>query len=138
MTLSILAIDKTKEKILKIVLEYLILTLFFSLFGAIYEVFSHGVYSYRMIYAFGYPLILGLVPVLIMHFSRIKKLPGTLSGQLYRCGIYTLTIGSVVKGVLEIYGTTSRLSDLYTPAGFLLILAGFLLFLIGNLLAKNK
>lgn len=138
MTLSILAIDKTKEKMLKIVLEYLILTIFFSLFGAIYEVFSHGVYSYRMIYAFGYPLILGLVPVLIMHFSRIKKMPGTLSGQLYRCGIYTLTIGSVVKGVLEIYGTTSRLSDLYTPTGYLLILAGFLLFLIGNLLAKNK
>lgn len=138
MTLSILAIDKTAEETKKRILEYLILTIFFALFGAIYEVFSHGVYSYRMIYAFGYPLILGLVPVLIMHFSRIKKMPGTLSGQLYKCGIYTLTIGSVVKGVLEIYGTNSRLSDLYTPAGYLLILAGFLLFLIGNLLAKNK
>lgn len=138
MTLSILAIDKTAEETKKIVLEYLILTIFFALFGAIYEVFSHGVYSYRMIYAFGYPLMLGLVPMLIIHFSRIKKMPGTLSGQLCRCGIYALTIGSVVKGVLEIYGTTSRLSDLYTPTGYLLILAGFLLFLIGNLLAKNK
>lgn len=132
MTLSILAIDKTAEETKKIVLEYLILTIFFALFGAIYEVFSHGVYSYRMIYAFGYPLMLGLVPMLIIHFSRIKKMPGTLSVQIYRCGIYTLTIGSTLKGVLEIYGTTSRLSDLYTPAGFLLILAGFLLFLIGR------
>jgi len=136
-TLSILAIDKTAEETKKRILEYLILTIFFALFGAVYEVFGHGVYSYRMIYAFGYPLMLGLVPVLIMHFSRIKKMPGTLSGQLYRCGIYTLTIGSAIKGALEIYGTTSRLSTLYTPAGFLLILAGFLLFLIGNLLAKN-
>lgn len=138
MTLSILAIDKTAEETKKRILEYLILTLFFALLGAIYEIFGHGVYSYRMIYAFGYPLILGLVPVLIMHFSRIKKMPGTLSGQIYWCGIYTLTIGSTLKGALEIYGTTNRLSTLYTPAGYLLILAGFLLFLIGNLLAKNK
>ena len=138
MTLSILAIDKNIEKTVQTVFKYLVISIFFALFGAIYEVFSHGVYSYRMIYAFGYPLMLGLVPMLIIHFSRIKKMPGTLSGQIYRCGIYTLTIGSTLKGALEIYGTTSRLSTLYTPAGFLLILAGFLLFLIGNLLAKNK
>ena len=35
-------------------------TLFLVLFGAVYESFSHGVYSYFMLYAFAIPLVFGV------------------------------------------------------------------------------
>ena len=35
---------------------YLLVSLFCALFGAVYEVFSHEVYSFYMIYAFAFPL----------------------------------------------------------------------------------
>ncbi|MBR1861713.1 MAG: hypothetical protein IJ796_07630 [Lachnospiraceae bacterium] len=140
--MSILATDKTTKETGRRILLYLFLTLFFALLGAVYELFSHGVYSYRMIYAFGYPLVLGLLPALLMHFYEIrkarsgvpysKKLPGALSGQIYDCGVFTLTIGSAARGALEIYGTTNRLCLIYAPTGCALILTGLLLYLIGQ------
>ena len=43
---------------------YLTASVFCALFGAVYELFSHGVYSYWMIYAFAFPLLLGAIPCL--------------------------------------------------------------------------
>ena len=39
---------------------------FLALFGAIYEIFSHEVYSYFMLYAFAIPLAMGLLPYSII------------------------------------------------------------------------
>jgi hypothetical protein len=39
----------------KFLLQQLAATLFFAFFGAVYEAFGHGVYSYFMIYAFAFP-----------------------------------------------------------------------------------
>ena len=46
-------------KFLKTSFIYLCVSLFLILFGAIYEYYSHGVYSYFMIYAFCLPLVFG-------------------------------------------------------------------------------
>ena len=97
--------------------------LFVALFGAIYEHFSHEVYSYSMIYAFAIPLVLGVLPYLIMALKD-KGQPGRTFLNLWNAGIITLTVGSLFKGVLDIYGTTNRLLTVYPIAGGVLLLAG--------------
>lgn len=98
-------------------------TVFIALFGAIYEFFSHEVYSYYMIYAFGIPLILG-VGLQALILQRDKKLPSRWSIRMWNYGIVTLTIGSVYKGVLDIFGTTNRLLVVYPVAAALLLALG--------------
>lgn len=99
-----------------------------ALFGAVYERFSHGVYSYRMIYAFAFPLLLGVLPLYLIEALR-APLPGHIRWGLYHAGVATLTVGSLVSGALEIYGTTSPLIAVYWIAGEALTLLGGLLFL---------
>ena len=99
---------------------YLLLTAFTALFGGIYEVFSHGVWSGWMVYAFAFPLGLGAIPFSWMALRR-KPLPRGC--QLHHAGVATLTIGSVMEGVLAIYGTTSRLTLLYWVVGGTLLIS---------------
>ena len=102
-------------------------TAFLALFGAIYEKFSHEVYSYHMIYAFAVPLLLGVLPdaALLLGNRRISRV--TL--RLWNYGIATLSVGSVFQGALEIYGTTNSLSIVYPIAGGALLLAGVFCYL---------
>ena len=83
----------------------------FAAFGAIYEHFGHGVYSYFMLYAFMVPLVLGVIPLLFFK----KRFPDRALG-LWHCMIGTLTVGSIFQGVLEIYGTTNRMIMVYPVA----------------------
>ena len=95
-------------------------TIFCVLFGAIYEIFSFGVFSFYMIYAFAIPAVLGLGVSVIMYFYG-KKLPEATPTKLWNYGVVTLTIGCIFKGVLEIYGTTNKLIIVYPLAAALLM-----------------
>ena len=96
-------------------------TVFLAVFGAIYEYFSHGVYSYYMIYAFAIPLIMGVVPYSFMLIKNIQ-LPVLLI-NLWNSSILTYSVGSVFAGVLSIYGTTNALIFVYPVAGTVLLIA---------------
>ena len=111
-------------------LTYLLISLFCALFGAIYELFSHGVYSFYMIYAFAFPLAGGTAPFLIMASVKVKRYPARISRHLYHSGIATFTAGSLVNGVLEIYGTTNFLTNGYWLVGIALSAAGIIAYLI--------
>ena len=100
-----------------------------ALFAVIYEMFSHQVYSGYMILAFLFPLLGGVIPFSVFAFVR-KRTPGIQSRCLYGSGIATLTAGSIFKGILEIYGTTSRFCIVYWYAGGCLISAGILLWIL--------
>ena len=95
---------------------YLIFTLSVLLFGQIYELFSHNVYSDYMIFAFIIPLILGII-YLVFNKLIIK--------EIYNAGIITLVVGSIVKGILDIYGTTNDLIYIYLIGIVLIILSLF-------------
>lgn len=92
-------------------------------FGAIYELFSHEVYSYFMLYAFLFPLIGGTLPFFVLACSRVR-LPDAIACKLYHAGIAALTVGSLFTGVLEIYGTTNRLTAVYWIVGAGLVVCG--------------
>lgn len=112
----------------KLILADLGAALFCALFGAVYEAFSHGVYSYAMIYAFAFPLVLGVLPLYLITVLR-AAFPPRAARRIYHAGIATLTVGSLVTGVLEIYGTTNPLTVIYWIAGGALVLLGLLLWL---------
>ena len=96
---------------------YLIAAVFCALFGAVYEHYSHEVYSYYMIYAFAFPLVLGTLPFFIIYSCKKIKPLSRLAENLYNAGVGTLTVGSIIKGVLIIYGTTNNLTYLYWILG---------------------
>ena len=112
--------DNKKRQAVRIAGNYIAASLLCALFGAVYELFSHEVYSYSMIYAFVIPLAGGALPFLAVAMGHIGRFPGRISRSLYHAAITTFTIGSIMKGVLEIYGTTSALLPAYWIAGGLL------------------
>ena len=111
------------------VVVYLFVTLFCVLFSAVYEYFSHEVYSYFMLYAFVFPLAGGALPFVSMAFYG-KSLPGRIACNLYHSGIAALTVGSLFQGVLDIYGTTNRLALVYWIAGALFLFLGMIAYFV--------
>lgn len=95
-------------------------TMFLALFGAIYELFSHDVYSYYMIYAFAVPLTMGVLPYVLMLI--FDKHPNRFFYNFWNTAIATLSIGCLFSGVLSIYGTTNSLIIVYPIAGIILMI----------------
>ena len=115
----------------KLLLIDLIAALFCALFGAVYEAFSHGVYSYGMIYAFAFPLALGVLPLTLIS-ALSAPYPNRAVRNVYHAGIATLTVGSIISGVLEIYGTTNPLTLVYWILGGLLTVRGAAWYLVAK------
>ena len=112
---------------MKKTIRYLFLSVFVFVFAQIYEYFSHGVYSNYMLYAFLIPFLGLALPRFLLH-SLKKTLPAN-SRFLWKCGIATLTVGSIYKGILEIYGTNDYFEFPYLFIGVAFcIVAGFAIF----------
>jgi len=118
-----------RMRIRKTAFVYLLVSLFCVLFGAVYESYSHEVYSYYMIYAFVFPLAGGTLIFGILSFANINRYPNAVLRNLYHSGIAALTVGSLVQGVLDIYGTTNILAENYWYVGFTLVGASIIIFL---------
>ncbi len=115
----------------KNILAHLIAAVFLAFVGAVYEHFSHGVYSYYMIYGFGFPLVMGAVLYTILLMKG--KHPRRVFLNLWNSAIAAFSVGSVFAGVLAIYGTTNALVVVYPIAGGALALAAVVsLFVSGN------
>ena len=92
---------------------YLAVSIFTFIFGFVYEKFSHGVHSVFMNKAFFIPLILGGVISLMIYVLKFNRFIKRVSVNLYNSFVATLTVYSIVRGVLEIYGTTNVKIDIY-------------------------
>ena len=114
---------------------YLLASLALAVAGAVYEYFSHGVYSNYMIYAFMVPLVLGC----LLHLGKsaeIIEAGGLASEMLLMTSVATLSIWSVMKGVLGIYGTSNRLTAFYPVAAAILLTASVLIGFLNMRLKK--
>ena len=89
---------------------YLILSIIVLIFSFIYELFSHNVYSVFMEYAFVIPLFNSLILFIIY---KLNKNINKISNTLFNLSVITLTVYSIVRGILEIYGTTNSLINIY-------------------------
>lgn len=122
---------------------FLGVTIFVAVFAFVYEQFAHGVRSKPMIYAFLYPLLMGVLPAFVL--SKIRSLRQVPYASLVRAGVNlfvsgvaTLTMGSVATGVVEIYGTTNRFLKYYSIVGWPLFGIGALLAIIGMVRGGNE
>lgn len=102
-----------------------------ALAGAVYEHFSFGVWSFFMVYAFAFPLLLGALPMARLARRGRDGIPAPTRGLL-AAGIATLTVGSLMTGALEIYGTENPLTLLYWPVGGALVLGAAAAALMGR------
>ncbi len=116
---------------------YLGVSIFVALFGFIYEMFSHRVYSAHMMFAFAFPLLGGFLPYMFFAIDGKSISPRTLSASFYNAGIAALTTGSIFHGILEIYGTTSHLEKWYWIAGASLAVLGFALYVAERFYRKQ-
>ena len=123
-------IEIFKKKYIRTSFIYLIISIFCALFGAVYELFSHGVYSYFMIYSFAFPLLMGTLPYFLLYFSKKIIRISSIVNHLHIASVATFTIGSILNGVLDIYGTTNKLIYTYWLAGEILLLICLLVFLL--------
>ena len=124
-------------------MRYLAASIVIAAAAAVYGLFSHGVYSYFMTYAFMVPLLAGALPHLT---AALKTACGKACGSLYEkisgakdaqlAVVVTLTAGSLLKGALDIYGTTNKLLVVY-PAAAAVILAAASAMAIKNKKIKN-
>ena len=126
---------------------YLIASVLVAAAGWMYELFSHGVYSNYMICAFMVPLVCGALPDILAatRGSRSKKRSGCARAAhathdaapcaapgLRLAAVVTLTAGSLIKGVLDIFGTTNRLLVVYPIVGLALAIAALIAFIWQN------
>ena len=97
-------------------LRFAAASLFCGFFAAVYEHFSHGVYSNYMVWLFLWPL-LGAAPAYGLTLLRSAPCPALAIRNLWASGVATLTVGSCLKGVFEIYGASAPLVKTYWYAG---------------------
>ena len=125
-------INQKQRQMAKASFIYLLISLFCVLFGMIYEHFSHEVYSGYMIYAFLFPLIMcTLVFFVLALFGR--RFPGAIALNLYHSSVTALTVGSIFRGVLDIYGTDNPLIAVYWVSGITLGFAAVICYIISCL-----
>lgn len=118
----------SRQNIQKRLFVYVVISLVCGIFSAIYELFAHQVYSNFMIYAFAVPLVLGAVPLFAFLQKPVLSIASSVWQKIiHRFAIATLTVGMVLQGVMEIYGTTNA----YTPYYF--VVGGVLAGLSGDL-----
>lgn len=128
--------EKTpKEKSKKLTVIYLCVTVFTAIFGAVYSAFGHGIISYPMKLAFLFPLVMGLIPSFILSLNNSGVFPKLPARYLWHSSISLLTIGSVLRGVLDIYGNNMNpYPRIYVIAGCVFAAAA----VISQFIFKNK
>ena len=122
------AIKPSRKVPLRIARNYFLVAAVCAVIGLVYEIFSHGVWSVFMVGAFAVPLALGVLPNLFIALFRMKT-PGMAAENLYACGVATLTLGSLLTGVLQIYGTTNDLIQYYWLVGIGFAILGIIFYL---------
>jgi len=126
-------IKSNKKKILKTSLIYLVLSLSAIIINYVYGLFGHGVHSSYMTWMFLYPLLGGAVLYLLI-FLLVSEITGFVAYRMfyniYNSGIATLTIGSLLKGIFDIAGTSSVYIAVFYAIGELFVAIGLVMLLV--------
>lgn len=114
------AVQYREKSLYDSIRNYLFLSGGILIFSLIYEHFSHGVYSSYMLCAFMIPFVLGCAVNAVINLTGNEKRVGALSRDLRDMTMWTLLLGSIITGILEIYGTTNVLTKVFFPIGIIL------------------
>lgn len=122
-------------------ITYLIVSVVCVAINYIYGIFGHGVSSAAMTYMFLYPLLCGALPFALLWLlgvqtDRISHF--RLCYNAYNSGLVLLTIGSMLRGVFEIAGTSSPYVVILTICGWSAIAVSAIGFLVNLLVSKKQ
>lgn len=118
------------KRIKKTIFIYFLITIFTIVFDRIYALFSHGVSSLSMNLMFLYHLLGGVVVYYILgYLLKNKKNSMIISFNLYNSGIAILTVGSLLRGIMDIAGTSSQYIKYYFIIGVLVIITSVIGFI---------
>lgn len=122
-----------KQILQKRLVKYLAISGILAVFRAIYEAFSHQVYSAPMIFLFAIPLIFGALPtILSMKFLKLH-IKNPWQNLIHIFAVATLTVGSALAGVFEIYGSSNAFVIWYFVVGGAMLAVSFAMWLMGFL-----
>ena len=134
--------EKKAKNVMRTLVIYVGITLFVMLFAGIYEFNSNNVYSAAMVFAFRYPLILGVGMYLVMRFMPTDIVPGILPASIYAFGVAMATMRAIFIGVVDIYGTSNKaMLNTYTVLAWVFVILGvslYLFILIYGTVKKSK
>ncbi|NLI54661.1 MAG: hypothetical protein GX417_10145 [Clostridiales bacterium] len=89
----------------------------------IYLQFSHGESSPFLIWLFAPSLLLGMAPALLLSRARTAKLPGRAVRRIWNSAIATLSVGMLVRSVINISGRYTDYDAIYWITSGVLFLA---------------
>ena len=116
----------------RIMLIYLFISAFCLLIFLVYNIFSHGVLSFFMTFLFIWPLVFGFLPAFFLYIIMKKKpfiLRSRIPARLYRSGVASITMASLLQGIFEIAGTDSIYTVLLFSVGIGFLGAGGITYL---------
>lgn len=119
----ILPISDIKKIYKKYVVIYTVFTIFLALFGLIYSIFDRGITSFYMKYNFIYCLIFGVIVYCLLY--KFVKFYNSKINKLYNLSIFTVSIGSILKGIFDISGIDSRYPKYYFLVALTLFIIAF-------------
>jgi len=126
-------IKSHKKKIMKTALVYLALSLIAIIINYVYGLFGHGVHSASMTWMFLYPLLGGAVLYLLI-FLLVPDIARFVAYRMfyniYNSGIATLSLGSFLKGIFDIAGTSSVYIAVFYAIGELFVALGLVMLLV--------
>lgn len=131
---------KRSKQALKTAAIYFAVTAFSMIFDKVYALFGHGAYSSSMSLMFLYPLLAGGIIFLVLWFfipnaDDVKHYH--FCYNCYNSGVAALTIGSMLNGIFEIAGTSSKYVLVFLICGYILLASGLASYLI-NLSRRQK
>ena len=110
---------------------YTAVAAFCIFFNYAYSLYAHGVSSNFMTYMFLFPLLGGSLVFMTFYLLKNKvNAPPRLSYNLYNSGIAWLTVGSCLKGVMDIAGYGSGYIKYFFVAGAFFIFFSMLIYII--------
>jgi len=104
---------------------YISTTLFCIAFNYIYSLFGHGVSSPFMSYAFVFSLMLGVVGFMALGWLNLDN---RIAFNIYNAGIATLTVGSILQGIIDIAGADTTYPVYYFVVGTVFVFIGGLIY----------
>ncbi len=126
----------SERKILKKeALRGLCFAVFLVAFNLVYGIFAHGVRSIYMQTAFVIPLVGGSLVSLLLFFLPY---PNAIVKAVWPMGLATLSVGFLLHGVFDIYGTEEELVNVFFYAGVILLSITGILYIIQLVQSRNK
>ena len=109
----------------KTVKIYVFTTLFCIAFNYVYSLFGHGVSSPFMSYAFVFSLVLGVAGFTVLGRLHLEN---RVAFNLYNAGIAALTVGSILRGIIDIAGADTQYPVYYFLVGTVFVAIGGLMY----------